>query len=70
MTGQEHYEQAERLLVQVCDDDGTPPNDAGEWSLQTIAVAQVHATLALAQAVAMIAGNYGTDFGYTREVSA
>lgn len=67
MIGQEHYEQAERLIGDA--------HDVADEGLDTraafmVARAQVHATLALAQAVAMIAGNYGTDFGYTREVSA
>lgn len=55
MTGPEHYREAERLIADVTDEDGTTP--AAEmyragWAAETIAIAQVHATLALAAATA------------------
>lgn len=43
--GPDHYREAERLLVLA---DGLPPEAAGDF----LAAAQVHATLALAAAVA------------------
>ena len=48
MTGPEHYRRAERLIVQANRImDGFP----GDAYAQTIAEAQVHATLALAAAI-------------------
>ena len=52
MTGAEHYELAERLAADVVDDqDSTYPYPDGDAdTANTIALAQVHATLALADA--------------------
>ena len=55
MTGPEHYAEAERLIADVVEGDGTPSLSANEtpgWIACTIAIAQVHATLALAAATA------------------
>lgn len=52
MTGPEHYERAERLLAEVRELD---LDDVAE----TIAIAQVHATLALAAATALNDANGG-----------
>ena len=50
MTGPEHYREAEQLIKQANKImDGFP----GEQYAQTVATAQVHATLALAAATAM-----------------
>lgn len=52
MTPAEHSAEAERLIAKVVEDDGTPPGpiqaDTGErwWVDATLALAQVHATLA------------------------
>ena len=55
MTGPEHYREAEQLLAGVTLDathpDGSPVIRSDEP--QTLAAAQVHATLALAAATAM-----------------
>ena len=52
MTGAEHFAQAERLAAEVVDDqDGSYPYPDGDPdTANTIALAQVHATLALADA--------------------
>lgn len=55
MTGPEHYAEAERLIADVVEGDGTPSlyaNETPGWIACTIAIAQVHATLALAAATA------------------
>lgn len=58
MTGPEHYQQAERLAAGVTlsgtHPDGSPIVRSDEP--QTIALAQVHATLALAAATALSNG--------------
>ncbi len=60
MTGPEHYQAAERLLAGVTLDathpDGSPVIRADEP--ETIAAAQVHATLALAAATAIHPGGF------------
>jgi len=48
MTGPEHYQEAERLI-----EDALSLNDEGADMSPHIAVAQVHATLALAAATAL-----------------
>jgi hypothetical protein len=48
MTGVEHYTAAEALLAGAKDNDGWPSADPA--CANTIATAQVHATLALADA--------------------
>lgn len=60
-TGQEHYTEAEDLLARVTlDGNSTPHRDQG-----VIAMAQVHATLALAAATACAAEGTGVDLhGY------
>ncbi len=55
MTGAEHYAAAEALLDEVA----AKPDDAG----QRLAVAQVHATLALAAATAMASRLVETEDG-------
>jgi hypothetical protein len=53
MTGPEHYREAERLLAESRTE--LRPNDEGHCEAdRTIAEAQVHATLALAAATALI----------------
>ncbi|MGP3684103.1 hypothetical protein ACTVZO_05215 [Streptomyces sp. IBSNAI002] len=53
MTGPEHYRQAEQLLAESMTE--LRPNDEGHCEAdRTIAAAQVHATLALAAATALI----------------
>ncbi|MFB7285491.1 hypothetical protein [Actinacidiphila glaucinigra] len=53
MTGPEHYEHAEQLLADA--DTILRPNDEGHCEAdRLIAAAQVHATLALAAATALI----------------
>ncbi|BBB01017.1 hypothetical protein RVR_8248 [Actinacidiphila reveromycinica] len=47
MNGPDHYREAERRLLMAWEDDSTP-----ERSMQLVAEAQVHATLALAAATA------------------
>lgn len=56
MNGIEHYEAAERLLsraLMVRSDTDSTPTDSGATHL--VAAAQVHATLALAAATALVA---------------
>ena len=57
MTGPEHYREAERLIAAVTMDsthpDGSPVIRSDEP--ETIALAQVHATLALAASTAVMA---------------
>jgi hypothetical protein len=52
VTGAEHYDRAEQLVAEAVDDqDGTYPYPDGDpETANTIALAQVHATLALADA--------------------
>jgi len=50
-TGPEHYKRAEELLAEVTMDDGSV--DFGEGGEAYVAAAQVHATLALAAAIAL-----------------
>lgn len=50
MTGTEHYREAERLLADCVDSNGNPPTSPAPELDQCIALAQVHATLALAAA--------------------
>lgn len=61
MTGPDHYREAERLIAAVTLDgthpDGSPLIRSDEP--QTIALAQVHATLALAAATGVNDGQYG-----------
>lgn len=52
-TGPEHYREAERLAEGLKTDDGAVYVDEGNE--QVLAVAQVHATLALAAATALAA---------------
>lgn len=54
MTGPEHYHEAERLIEWAFHDESPDPS-------QTLATAQVHATLALAAATALPAGGSGTE---------
>ena len=51
MTGPEHYREAERLIQNLTTDTGAVYVEDGNE--QVIALAQVHATLALAAATAM-----------------
>lgn len=54
MNGPEHYREAERLLAAVVGDDQSPClDDSNRIVANTIAAAQVHATLALAAATAL-----------------
>ncbi|QCR49856.1 hypothetical protein [Streptomyces sp. SGAir0924] len=52
MTGPEHYREAERLIKGLTTDTGAVYVEDGNE--QVIALAQVHATLALAAATALI----------------
>jgi hypothetical protein len=58
MTGQEHYKEAERLLAGVTMDATYPDGSAVIRSdePETIAAALVHATLAVADAIALVPG--------------
>lgn len=47
MTGPEHYQEAERLIAGAADLESPPPV-SGMTRADCVAVAQVHATLALA----------------------
>jgi hypothetical protein len=61
MTGPEHYARAERLIAGVTM-DGTHPDSSAiirNDEPETIAAAQVHATLALAAATALKDGDEG-----------
>jgi len=49
MTGPEHYQEAERRLLMAWEEDSTR-----ERSTHLVAEAQVHATLALAAATALV----------------
>ena len=51
MTGPEHYREAERLVQGLMTDSGAVYVEEGNE--QVIAIAQVHATLALAAATAL-----------------
>ena len=51
MTGPEHYREAERLIKQA---NGIMDGFPGDTYAQTVAEAQVHATLALAAATALV----------------
>jgi hypothetical protein len=53
MTGSEHYKEAERLLVHTDRSVKDQFGDGAECARQQIAMAQVHATLALASATAL-----------------
>ncbi|MFE9845831.1 hypothetical protein [Streptomyces goshikiensis] len=53
MTGPEHYREAERLLGLATDNDGDF-SVTGEFTAALVTGAQVHATLALAAATALI----------------
>ncbi|WP_084518046.1 hypothetical protein [Microtetraspora niveoalba] len=63
MTGPEHYREAERLLVGCKTQDGALLIEEG--TAEVLAAAQVHATLALAAATALLspvaAGGYDDD---------
>jgi hypothetical protein len=50
MTGPEHYKEAERLLANIAGDDDADSIVVREFVPELLAVAQVHATLALAAA--------------------
>ena len=67
MTGPEHYREAEQLLNEADDDSTIVPADL-------IAQAQVHATLALAAATALVAGDDGrtglSDYDAWSEVAS
>ncbi|CAM4240440.1 hypothetical protein [Nocardiopsis rhodophaea] len=52
MTGPEHYREAERLTGLA---NATGHGDGGEYTRDTLAAAQVHATLALAAATSQSA---------------
>ncbi|MFF7829771.1 hypothetical protein ACFZCM_31600 [Streptomyces rochei] len=54
MTGPEHYREAERLLSVATSSDQTTYEGENPEADRTIAEAQVHATLALAAATALI----------------
>ena len=61
-SGAEHYREAEELIACVTNDDGSP--SFGDGGDEYVALAQVHATLALAAATAMAEGGHmpGADF--------
>lgn len=57
MTGEEHYKLAEELLAEVTNDDGSV--SFGDGAEECVAVAQVHATLALASMSKAVHGTSG-----------
>lgn len=65
MTGPDHYRQAEALIRQA---DSIPDGFPGDQYAQTIAVAQVHATLAVAASVAL-GPHFPHDMRVWREVA-
>ncbi|MFD9905602.1 hypothetical protein [Streptomyces sp. NPDC059063] len=54
MTGPEHYREAERLLAAAIEDSHTTFEGRDPKADRAIAEAQVHATLALAAATALV----------------
>jgi hypothetical protein len=58
MTGPEHYREAEALLMSADEADEDRDGDPGR-PLRLIAEAQIHATLALAAASALLSGAGG-----------
>jgi hypothetical protein len=65
MTGPEHYREAERLLTEQVFRDRTGGTTTRSFE-ETVAAAQVHATLALAAATAINPGARGAEW---REVA-
>jgi hypothetical protein len=63
MTGPEHYREAERLLDLATNNDGDF-SMTGEFTAALVAGAQVHATLALAAATALIDETPRSDYFY------
>ena len=72
MSGPGHYRESERLLASTQDSDGEVASDDVTLAISnTLAAAQVHATLALAAATAYPAVReyWGSDTGTAREWS-
>ena len=72
MSGPGHYRESERLLASTQDSDGEVASDDVTLAISnTLAAAQVHATLALAAATAYPAVReyWGGDTGTAREWS-
>lgn len=69
MNGPEHYRDAEYLLNKLPAEDGGRNPDTGLTRAETLAAAQVHATLALAAASALPAAimYYGDESHAVRE---
>ena len=59
MTGSEHYREAEQILRELLRGEKGEPGDGGFPRGELLAIAQVHATLALAAATAV--GTAGPD---------
>jgi hypothetical protein len=73
MTGPQHYQEAERLLVHVDRSIQDQFGDGAECARQELAAAQVHATLALAAAAGLNDNPNGMpspDWKAWREVAA
>lgn len=66
MTGPEHYREAELLLTETC--EYGCPHSGCVHEMRLMAIAQVHATLALAAATVITALNAPAQFRAWREV--